>query len=66
MLLHQERVVEEKEELDAKIEKLAIFIKEPTMFNVVAPFEQGLLLWQLDIMSMYSRVLKERIRRFEV
>jgi len=63
MLSHQERVVEEKKELDDKIEKLDAFINSEKIHTVDPP-EQDRLILQLDIMKMYSNILLRRIIAF--
>jgi hypothetical protein len=60
---HQERVVEEKRELDEKIEKLTDFLRTPQAVDVPSA-EVERLLSQLGIMHLYSRVLRDRIRHF--
>ncbi len=60
---HQERVVAEKAELDAKIEKLSEFIPGSIMGSLPAA-EQSRLRIQLHIMQAYSTVLGERIYAF--
>jgi hypothetical protein len=59
----QERVVKEKQELDAKREKLGSF-KNTHAFCCLPWKDQELLNTQAHIMTMYSSVLAERIRRF--
>ena len=62
---HQQRVVDEKSELDGKIEKLVAFTR-PTnaIFQSLPDAECGRLLHQRWIMQEYSRVLAERIAAF--
>jgi len=55
---YQERVVEEKKELDFKIEKLEGYILK----NVTNTFD--ILNEQLVVMHSYSRILRERIGDF--
>ena len=63
MLPYQQRVVEEKQELDKKIDKLALFLKGE--FSKFLPSEeQGRLQRQYHIMIEYSGVLAERITHF--
>jgi hypothetical protein len=60
---HQQRVVEEKRELDEKIEKLTAFLNTPKAVDVpLAEMERMFL--QLGIMNLYSQVLGDRIRHF--
>lgn len=63
MQAYQERVVEEKNELDIKIEKLTTFLKGEA-YDKLNPAEQGRMAKQLDIMRSYSDVLGDRIRAF--
>ena len=60
---HEERVVTEKTELDAKLEKLTTFIESAT-FKDVPYGERFLLKRQKDVMQQYSEVLKDRIDTF--
>ena len=60
---HQQRVVDEKAELDAKLAKLDAFGRTE-MFASLPPDEQGRLNRQHSIMEQYSAVLGERIRAF--
>ena len=60
---HQQRVVDEKKELDEKREKLGVF--KGTDFFASLPWqEQERLNTQAHIMTMYSAVLGERIAAF--
>ena len=59
----QERVVQEKAELDEKIEKLAAFV--PGASGIVTFEELSRLIAQLDVMTEYSLILGERIAAFE-
>ncbi len=60
----QERVVQEKADLDDKISKLEIFLDAP-MFPKLAAEEQTLLTSQAQLMRGYSTILGKRISRFE-
>lgn len=61
----QKRVVEEKAELDAKLEKLNEFIKDPTNVKPVPDAEElKRLKNQASIMQTYSRILRDRIAAF--
>jgi hypothetical protein len=60
---HQQRVVDEKYELDAKREKLGVF-KNTDLFSSLPWQEQERLNTQAHIMTMYSAVLGERISAF--
>jgi hypothetical protein len=60
---HQERVVEEKQQLDEKIAKLAAFIGG-TMFASLDDAERSRLSIQLQHMNGYSEILGQRIAAF--
>ena len=62
---HQQRVVDEKFELDTKREKLGEF-KNTAMFASLPWQEQERLNTQAHIMTMYSAVLGERISNFSI
>ena len=60
---HQNRVIEEKADLDLKREKLGQFKNTATFYRL--PWqEQERLNTQAHIMTMYSAVLGERIAAF--
>ena len=62
---HELRVIEEKKELDEKLEKLRAFIKSPKFRDIVKGDNQAfLLIKQRGVMSLYSSILKERIDLF--
>lgn len=61
---HQQRVVDEKRELDEKLSKLTAFGTTPT-FAALPAEEQGRLNRQHAIMEEYSRILGERIEAFK-
>lgn len=63
MLPHQERVVQEKQELDDKIVKLDSFMLTDT-FHDLTDSEQDRLSRQFDVMKEYSSILGERISAF--
>jgi hypothetical protein len=63
MEAYQSRVIDEKQELDSKLEKLDQFATSE-QFATVAPAEQERLQRQLQIMKNYSQVLSERIEAF--
>ncbi len=65
MEAYQLRVVEEKKELDDKIEKLDDFILSKVFLKNVSSTQQDLLLLQHQWMSNYSKVLELRIQDFE-
>jgi hypothetical protein len=60
---HQQRVVDEKRDLDDKREKLGNF-KNTDLFASLPWQEQERLNTQAHIMTMYSAVLGERIAAF--
>lgn len=60
---HQQRVVDEKSELDVRITKLRAFL--PTDLCLSLPLdERSRLKRQLDVMEEYSGILGERIAAF--
>jgi len=63
MQAHQERVVNEKKELDEKREKLGTFI-EGKIFQTLSPEERNRLERQAIAMTTYSTILGERIAAF--
>ena len=63
MLPHQERVVAEKEELDAKLFKLVQF-KSTETFAKLPQIEQERLIVQVQVMRLYSDILRTRINAF--
>jgi hypothetical protein len=63
MEAYQQRVIDEKFDLDKKIEKLRDFITSE-MFGELSFFEQRRLRRQAAIMGLYSDVLDERIVGF--
>jgi hypothetical protein len=60
---HQQRVVEEKAELDGRIERLASFLRSERAFNV-EPDELLCLERQHEVMQKLSSILGERIKKF--
>jgi hypothetical protein len=63
---HQQRVLQEKAELDMKANALSDFIGNSDIFVSLAPEEQERLKIQNDIMWQYSEILGERIAAFTV
>lgn len=61
---HQQRVVDEKSELDAKLTKLADFIVSSPIFKALPGDEKQRLYRQHVAMRAYSTVLGERIKAF--
>jgi len=64
MEAYQERVIEEKRELDEKIECLVSFVRDRRKMAPVLLREQMQLMSQLTIMRAYSSVLEDRIACF--
>lgn len=60
----QQRVVDEKNELDEKARSLSIFIGLSSTFEELDPAEQERLKEQNDIMWQYSEILGKRIAAF--
>ena len=58
----EQRVIDEKNDLDDKIEKLSVFIMTSGTFIILDNDEQENLKLQLNIMSSYSLVLNNRMR----
>lgn len=61
---HQQRVIDEKTELDDKRDKLSAFIDGNAIFANLDDLEQGRLTRQLECMNEYSGILGERIAAF--
>ncbi len=61
MQAHQQRVVEEKKELDIKGNALSRFINESPIFQTLDTEEQDRLTAQQDVMWQYSKILGERL-----
>lgn len=64
MLPYQQRVIEEKRELDAKREKLREFIDSKALYSELNIAERDRLRRQYRLMGEYSEVLGERIEAF--
>ena len=60
---YQQRVVDEKDELDQKLDRLSVFMKGDT-FKGLPSEEQSRMDRQLKAMSAYSEILAERIAAF--
>ncbi len=60
----KERVIEEKRELDEKIERLKAFVHDRRKMAPVMMGEQMRLMSQLTIMRAYSSVLEDKIACF--
>jgi hypothetical protein len=63
---HQQRVIDEKNELDDKATKLSAFIAENPLFEKLDAAEQERMKVQNDLMWQYSEVLGQRIAAFNV
>lgn len=61
---HQQRVIDEKAELDARATKLSEFISLNPFFEKLDPQEQERMKVQNDIMWQYSEILGQRIAAF--
>jgi len=61
---HQQRVVEEQAELDAKIAKLHAFIAGSLVFDGLSEDEKERIVRQHSCMTEYSEILGERISAF--
>lgn len=56
----KQRIVEEKQQLDERLEKLEAFLHTGT-FDGLEERQQELLTYQADLMGKYSDVLRERL-----
>jgi hypothetical protein len=68
MMPYQQRVINQKMDLDAKIEKLLDFIEAtnmPDVFGTLSQAEQSRLRIQYSVMQTYSTILGERIANFK-
>lgn len=61
---HQQRVLDEKQELDIRITKLDEFIVRNPLFGGLPADERASLKRQLDVQRELSTILGERIARF--
>lgn len=61
---HQQRVLNEKHELDERLSKLDAFILDNPLFTKLPPDEQERLTRQSKAMAVYSGILDERIACF--
>lgn len=61
---HQQRVVDEKTELDKKANALSNFIGNSPIFETLDAAEQERLKQQNDVMRQYSEILRARIEAF--
>lgn len=61
---YQQRVIEEKQDLDLKAKKLSAFIGSSSQFVTLPQYQQELLREQCEIMWQYSEILGKRIAAF--
>lgn len=61
---HQQRVVDEKAELENKVTKLNAFITSSLVFTDLDATQQGLLMAQVGAMNSYLEILNLRIASF--
>jgi len=61
---HQQRVVDEKNELQSKINALSGFIDRNDLFKSLPWDEKVRMLMQLRAMKEYADILKQRIEAF--
>lgn len=64
MEAHQQRVVDEHDQLDEKLEKLHVFIEDAPLFKTLSKFDQRLLIDQRHAMTVYRDILRARMARF--
>lgn len=62
---YQQRVIDEKNELDDKATKLSAFIGKSPLFEKLDAGEQERMKVQNDLMWQYSEVLGQRIAAFK-
>ena len=62
---YQQRVIDEKHQLDERLEKLKALFNNP-VFHSLSIHEQGLMKQQAKHMTRYSLVLQERISGFPI
>lgn len=63
-LPHQQRVIDEKKELDDKATKLSQFIGTNPVFETIGVDERERMKEQCEIMWQYSEILGKRIAAF--
>lgn len=61
---HQQRVIDEKAELDVKLAALGEFISKSPIFAALHDEERARLVCQEEVMKDYSSILGERISAF--
>lgn len=60
----QQRVVDEKDELDTRLDKLRAFVDSP-LFDSLGMSDRAMMTAQAEVMSKYSRILGDRIAAFK-
>jgi hypothetical protein len=58
---HQQRIVDEKKELDVRLDRLKAFIEINPVFKTLHEDERKRLNRQFDAMAEYSSILSQRI-----
>lgn len=61
---YQQRVIDEKQELDEKAKKLSDFIGNNPLFEKIDSEEQERMKEQCEVMWQYSEILGKRIEAF--
>ena len=61
---YEQRVLDEKRDLDDKLEKITNFIEQSPVFKRLDAFDCSLFTQQREAMLRYSIILGERIARF--
>ena len=61
---HEQRVIQERNELSEKTVKLSEFIDKSKIFESLGDRDRELLVSQYNVMLNYLRILNERIGRF--
>ena len=64
LYLWQQRLLDEKEQLEQRLRKLVVFIHTDSEFKKLTEKDQNLLRKQMDIMTDYLEILKERVAAF--
>lgn len=62
---HQQRVIDEKNELEDKVKKLGPFILDNPIYETLSVEEQEDLNLQYEVMQQYLNILERRINRFK-
>lgn len=61
---HQQRVIQERDELNEKITNLTVFIEDSPIFRALPDIDRGHLIGQKSAMLLYKEYLDRRIARF--